>query len=84
MQNKMYYIHDRLYHYRCWQGSRTHKFDPKIIKLTEIEVNYLSDSLNKYDFDEDMQMYMNYRISTRLNSCMRLYYFNKKKRYAIQ
>lgn len=78
--NKVYYLHKGLYHYRCWENSRTHRFDPKIIEYSEIEINYLMNNISRYDLDNDMYKYLYCRICKRIYSCLRLYYFHSKNK----
>ena len=72
----IYYIKKNLYHYRCWQNSRTNRFDENIPYLTEIEVSKLLEIIQKYDLGKEARECLTCRICTRLYTCMRLYYFH--------
>ena len=74
--SSIYYVNKEYYHYRCWEDSRTNRFDPNIINLTKIEINSLQATLRKYALENMYQDDLNSRICTRLYACMRLYYFN--------
>ena len=41
LTNHIYYINSMIYHYRCWENSRTNKFDLNIPQLTSIELETL-------------------------------------------
>lgn len=81
--SSIYYVNKEYYHYRCWEESRTNRFDPNIINLTKIEIMSLQATLRKYALENKYQDELNARICTRLYTCMRLYYFNplNKKKY---
>lgn len=73
---QIYYMPKLLFHYRCWEESRTHRYDPNIMALTEIELKGLDDVLKKHQIENKAEDYFICRICTRLYSCMRLYYFH--------
>lgn len=73
--DKIFYINELLYHYRCYSESVTNRYNPNIISLTKIEINELHKQLKKHNLKyEDC---LNARICTRLYSCTRLYFFNE-------
>lgn len=74
--NNIYYISEEYYHYRCWEDSRTNRFDSNIINLTIIEIDALHQVMKKYGLEDKYEDDFNCRICTRLYTCMRLYYFN--------
>ena len=74
--DNVYYIHKLLYRYRCWEDSRTNRFDKNITSLTAIEIRSLQQIIDKHDLHEIADDYLKCRICTRLYTCMRLFYFN--------
>ncbi len=80
---KIYYLHRLLYKYRCWEDSRTNRYDPNIPKLTGIEIKALKDVINKHALQETTSEYLKCRICTRLYACMRLYYFHDNNKKAL-
>lgn len=73
--DKIFYINELLYHYRCYSESVTNRYNPQIISLTNIEINELKEQIKKHNLNYDECL--NARICTRLYSCTRLYFFNK-------
>ena len=73
---RIYYLNEAFYHYRCWGDSRTNRFDTKIVDLTRIEIESLQKVIEKYKLSQEYKDYINCRICTRLYACMRLYVFN--------
>ena len=76
--SKVYNINQCLYYYRCYEESVTNKFNPNIVKLTNIEIDELENIINTYRLSDMYYSCLNSRICTRLYSCMRLYYFNEQ------
>ena len=76
--DKIYYIHANLYHYRCYDDSITNRYNEKIVDLTLIELDELSRQIKRHGVETKYRTDLDCRICTRLYSCMRLYYFNKK------
>lgn len=74
--SKVYYIKKILYRYRCWEESRTNKYDPNVPKLTAVEIKSLQNVLLKHNLQDMGEEYLKCRICTRLYTCMRLYYFH--------
>lgn len=75
--HSIYYLGKVLYHYRCWEDSRTNRYDIKVPGLTTIELNSLLQIIKKHNMQEQSRNYLNCRICTRLYTCMRLYYFHE-------
>lgn len=75
--SKIYYIGKQLYRYRCWEESRTNRYDNNIPRLTEIEISSLYKIIEKHHLRQMAKEYLNCRICTRLYTCMRLYYFHE-------
>lgn len=76
--NKIFYANETLYHYRWINSSVTNNYNPRITEYCLAELLNLKKVLvdnNKYD---EIGPYFTCRICTRLYSCMRLYFFNKK------
>lgn len=73
---RVYYLHRALYHYRCLEESRTNRYDPKVLDLTRIELRALQKILEKHQMLDHVKKYLDYRISTRLYACLRLYCFH--------
>lgn len=76
--DKLYYLDQILYHYRCNKGSVTNRYNEKIVELTKIEINEMQGTIARHHLAAEITSKMNCRICTRLYSCMRLYFFNKK------
>lgn len=75
LTNHIYYINSMIYHYRCWENSRTNKFDLNIPQLTSIELETLEGIMRKHKLQDKVDKYLKCRICTRLYTCMRLYFF---------
>lgn len=75
--SKIYYFDKVLYRYRCWEDSRTNRYDSQIIDLTKIEIQSLKDVIEKHKITYDIDEFVKCRACTRLYTCMRLYYFHK-------
>lgn len=73
---KVFYLHRALYHYRCLEESRTNRYDPGVLELTRIELRALRKILKKHQMPAHAKEYLDYRISTRLYACLRLYCFH--------
>lgn len=78
--SKIYYIKKSLYRYRCWEESRTNRYDSNIPSLTEIEISSLYKIIEKHNLQQTAKEYLNCRICTRLYTCLRLYYFNENNK----
>lgn len=78
LTNKIYYTNKCLYYYRCYEESVTNRYNPNIVKLTDIEINELDKIVRYLNLSEEVKELLNCRICTRLYSCMRLFYFNSK------
>ncbi len=74
--SRVFYLGRALYHYRCLEESRTNRYDPKIPDLTRIELNSLREILKKRGMPAHAGEYLDYRISTRMYACLRLYCFH--------
>ena len=74
--DKIYYLPATLFHYRCWEDSRTNRFDPNVPELTAIELSNLADILKKHNIESLAYDYYLCRVCTRLYASMRLYYFH--------
>lgn len=82
--SKIYYINRQLYRYRCWEESRTNRYDENISKLTEIEIKKLKSVIKKHNLQETAHKFLNCRICTRLYSCMRLYCFHENNTKSLK
>ena len=80
LTNHIYYINSMIYHYRCWENSRTNKFDLNIPQLTSVELGTLEGIMRKHKLQDKVDKYLKCRICTRLYTCMRLYFFHDKNR----
>lgn len=74
--SKIYYLHKVFYRYRCWEESRTNRYDKNVPVLTAIEIKSLQSIIKKHNLQNIADEYLKCRICTRLYTCMRLYYFN--------
>ncbi len=74
--DRIYYLHEPFYHYRCNSESVTNRFNPDIVELTTIQLKELQQIITQFHMGELTREYLNARICTRLYSCMRLYYFH--------
>lgn len=74
----IYYIHKTLYHYRCFEESRTNRYDANVPNLVTIELRNLQKLIEKYDLNDTVGDFFNCYVSTRIYSCMRLSYFHEK------
>lgn len=82
--SKIYYLHKVLYRYRCWEDSRTNRYDPNVPNLTAIELKSLQSIIEKHRLGDDANEYLKCRICTRLYACMRLYYFHSQNKMRIR
>lgn len=80
----IYYSHKLLYRYRCWEDSRTNRYDPKVPSLTSIEIENLQKTIIKHNLQDEASEYLKCRICTRLYTCMRLYYFHTSNEKALK
>ena len=80
--DRIYYFPQKLFHYRCWEESRTHRFDARIPELTKIELKLLYEILNKLEIFDVAEKYYTYRVCTRLYTIMRLYYFHPLNKFS--
>lgn len=76
--DKLYYMPETFYHYRCWEESRTNRYDADVPKLTKIELDSLGSLIKKHNLENKVEEYFKCRICTRLYACMRLYYFHSE------
>ncbi len=74
--DKIYYLNRDLYYYRCWEQSRTNRYDPCVPELTVIEITHLKLQAEKHSLQSTMDAYIKSRTCTRLYVCMRLYFFH--------
>lgn len=74
--NKIFYLDKLFYHYRCYSESVTNRYNDKILELTNIEIVELGKQMKKHNLN--YEEFFDARICTRLYSCIRLYFFNKK------
>lgn len=81
--SSIYYFHKMLYRYRCWEDSRTNRYDPSVPKLTAIEIESLQNIIRKHKLEDSASEYLKCRICTRLYACMRLYYFHRNNEKQI-
>ncbi len=76
--DKIYYLRECLYHYRCNDESVSNKYNKNIVELTNIEICELERLVDKYNLSFKVKNLLDARICTRLYSCMRLYFFNSE------
>lgn len=74
--NNIYYVGRAYYHYRCLQESRTNRYDPQIIKLTNIELECLKKIIRKYNLEDICGSSLEKRTCTKIYACLRLDCFN--------
>lgn len=75
--NVVYYLHECLYHYRCYEESVTNKYNKNIVALTKVEIDELHHQIEKHKCDFTYRNILKARICTRLYSCLRLDLFNQ-------
>lgn len=76
--DKIYYLNECLYHYRCNDESVSNKYNKNIVELTNVEIRELGRLIDKHNLPLDVKKLLDARICTRLYSCMRLYFFNSE------
>ena len=74
--DRLYYLPRLLYRYRYQAESRTNRYDPDIVKMTETELLGLQRAVEKRNLGPEAEALLQCRICTRLYSCMRLYFFH--------
>ena len=72
----IFYVHKQLYHYRCFEESRTNRYDADVPNLVTIELRNLQKLIEKYALKDTAGDFFNCYVSTRIYSCMRLCYFH--------
>lgn len=73
---KIYHLDKSLYHYRCWSSSTVNAYNERIVDQVIEELEGLIKITRKHDMLDEARQGIDYRICTRLYSCMRLYYFH--------
>ncbi len=82
--SKIYYLNKVLYRYRCWEESRTNRYDENIPNLTAVELKSLQSVVEKYNLENEVGDYLKCRMTTRLYTCMRLYYFHDENKMPMR
>ena len=75
LTQKIGYYHEKIYYYRTYRESITHKYNPKIVELTILEIDELRRLIKKHNLNFEEEL--NARICTRIYSCLRLCFFHK-------
>lgn len=76
--DQIFYIHKALYHYRYLQESVTNRFNTKVQYYNEIAFKHYERIIKKFNLPEKYRDAYYARVSTRLYSCMRLFYFHSE------
>lgn len=82
--DRLYYLSRLLYRYRYQADSRTNRYDPDIVQMTETELLGLRSALEKRAPGPEADALLQCRICTRLYSCMRLYFFHPQNAVPVR
>ena len=77
---RIYYIPLSLYHYRCFEASRTNRYDPKVPDLVTIELSGMQKVIEEKHLENVVSDAFDCYVSTRIYSCMRLAYFHRNNK----
>jgi glycosyltransferase involved in cell wall biosynthesis len=74
--DKISYLHQPFYHYRCSGDTITNRYNPNIVSMTKVELNGLAEIIEQFHLSEKTRDYLTARTCTRIYSCLRLYIFH--------
>ena len=78
LTDKFCYIHEALYHYRYLRDSVTNRFSSKVQYYNEVAFGNFERIIEQYHLPDEYRRAYYAKVSTRVYSTMRLYYFHPK------